>query len=648
MAALEKEEINRLLESAKILFSKGDAGEALRLLEQLEGEESLGGEIAFLKGVALFNLGKDESLDALKDAAFIEPQNVIYFVALSQAQSSFGDHEGALLSIEKACSMQPDAPSLLFQKALCFRSIGMLEEAERAFLRVYALQPDIENISDELIRTMVAIALRHIENSEMEAAYKALIQSTAFSYGDTKLQIDLLRGSAYQQAIDAAIEEGFSAWAAGEGDVLAIVRDRLRYLPWTDDFSAKRLLFLEALVGAPLLRCQLHSADPALRLAASRTSTIKSVCAISQQARSGSYLLASLLDGHPMLLSMHPYNHIQSYYAHTKCDLDDLDETTYERVLFFFGLHLSEASLTIGEARTQRYCQMFLTLLKHHASSGSKMSLRAYAFRALYVAYAGIFDVVVPEDAVIVYSIHNHFREYFIKLAKDFDSVFHLHAVREPEIALASQIRNNIQDNTPVWGEEQILKIFNSYFEITSPPILQKNVNHASVRFEDMHYKTEELMRRISHFLGCDYRACFLESTFFGEPYTFRRGKEGSEAVSGVGHAKVLGRQTAWMSALDAFRLKLVMAETFEKWGYRVPPMLSIGLLRWILFICTLPFEMKAEKGLRRSMKASDQKKFRRARYKLRVLMLRELKDHQAGRRFPIPLLSPNSAGLEE
>jgi tetratricopeptide (TPR) repeat protein len=639
MAILNDEEIGRLLESAKISFSQDHIDEALGLLKQLEGIDRLGGEVAFLKGVALFNLGKIEALDALKEAVRIEPHDALYLVALSQAQSSFGDHVGALSSIETACSMQPEVPSLIFQKAMCLRSLGRLDEAERAFFRAYALQPDLENLSDEIVRTMVALALRQIEKGEAEAAYKLLIQSTAYSYGDTKLQINLLRGTAYQQAIDRAIDEGFAAWASGELDVLGIVREKLRYLPWYEDFCGNRLVFLEALSETPLLRCDLNGADSDIRLAAARIHTIKSVCAISQQGRSGSYLLASLLDGHPTLLSMHPLNHIQSYYAHTKCSLDDADETTYERVLFFFGLHLAEARQTIGEARADRYGQLFLSLLKLHAASGLEMSLRAYAFRALYVAYAGIYEVDVPDEAIIVYSIHNHFVEYFIKLARDFDSVFHLHAVREPEIALASQIRNNIQDNSPVWREEQILKILSSYFEITGPPIVQPNVSHASVRFEDMHYNTEVLMRKVSHFLSREFQPCFLKSTFFGEPYTFRRGKEGSEAVSGVGHAKVLGRQTAWMSALDAFRLKIVMAETFEKWDYHVPPVLSIKLLRWILLVLTLPLELRAETGLRHRLQDFDIKKYRSARLKLRLLMLRELRDHQAGRRSPIPLL---------
>jgi hypothetical protein len=87
------------------------------------------------------------------------------------------------------------------------------------------------------------------------------------------------------------------------------------------------------------------------------------------------------------------------------------------------------------------------------------------------------------------------------------------------------------------------------------------------VRFEDLHHRTENVMRDLAGWLGLEFRAELLESTFAGRPYVVNRdGKSWSGA-----RRDRLQRSARNLSWVDRGLIYSLFHGNFVAWGYPSP-----------------------------------------------------------------------------
>ncbi|NJB66726.1 hypothetical protein GGQ74_000366 [Desulfobaculum xiamenense] len=278
------------------------------------------------------------------------------------------------------------------------------------------------------------------------------------------------------------------------------------------------------------------------------------VCAILYYGRSGSFLLHSLLDSHPSLISL-PFETpgVHHYFGDWSSFRTNAFEKMKNAITGIVDKSTKDAFHKIDEKR-------FLDIMSGFFVRDRMVSKRSF-FIALHVAYALAHGESLDEierSRYILYQHHDPEAFSMRELAKDFPEVKFLQTVRNPVQTFGSNISVTICNFKPYPVQPSLmLHIIRDHVYAGGGDDDMRRRTRA-VRLEDMHLNTYPLMRGIAEWLGIAWDDVLMRSTKNGLVYEedFRR-----PWVLDKKHEDLL-------RAFDVKRLKALFHRNAEAWGY--------------------------------------------------------------------------------
>jgi hypothetical protein len=290
--------------------------------------------------------------------------------------------------------------------------------------------------------------------------------------------------------------------------------------------------------------------------------------AILHWGKSGSYLLCSLLDGHPQALqnpfdSMFGYFHREGQLFADRADgWVAADEATRWAA--------ANCDSIIGDRRPAVEARAaFLFFLERILSRCANGVTRRYLFKAVHVAYAAARRK--PLSTTRPFLIWNlHVLQASDVLLELYPDIRFVTTVRFPEKALDSELFTFCSQARNFDAPEIVRRSLADVFKRDTPIL----ANHVGLRFEDMHCRPEATMRALAEWIGIDWASSLLASTIDGEEYYFSgqhvhtRPSADPRGVTGFSPERALDRSFSILSPVDRFLFRLVLARQYHAWGY--------------------------------------------------------------------------------
>jgi hypothetical protein len=304
--------------------------------------------------------------------------------------------------------------------------------------------------------------------------------------------------------------------------------------------------------------------------------------------RSGSWLLASYLDGHEDLIvlpqcatsriypflarfeSLSPWEKLIAYP--TYCEQQEGDH----------GAFLS-GEFALPPSHFYAAVHGLFELYGHEPAAW--LSPRRRFFQFLYAAYAAAAGRCPAQPRpVIIYAQHDYNDECARLFIEDFPRGRFLHTIRDPISSLDSWydhelgVQRFILEHRPDLERQRYRGRISSHYLDPAGATLRSLLrwdgpHHAmedrtrAVRFEDLHLAPEATMRRLADWLGVPYRPCLLESTFNGIPYVNH-----SASGSWVGaNPRNAARRSKNLGIIDRSLIFALLHQNFVAWHYPVP-----------------------------------------------------------------------------
>jgi hypothetical protein len=344
-------------------------------------------------------------------------------------------------------------------------------------------------------------------------------------------------------------------------------------------------------------------------LAASRLEALQSyditrmnrAVAVCHWGSSGSFLLASFLDGHPDVVLMPMLFSRSIYPFFQECGFLSLWEKliaypAYSAAKMPYGDFFLQDSHADGAVYAGDYYAAVHALFDIYGDRPAEwLDARLRFFQFVHIAYAVAADRHVEDERpLIVYAQHDVNQELAKVFIEDFPDGQFIHTIRDPITSFDS------------WADKHLGKkkfthdgrpdLANYFLDSAVPAIaellawdhgnLGMGTRSRAVRFEDLHLATETTMRRLADWLGLPYRACLLESTWNGKPYVVNAG---GAPWCGPNPAKAQRshKNLNWADRLMIFAL---LHDNFAAWNYPFPKLLRqrwtrLGVLAisWLL-----------------------------------------------------------------
>ena len=301
--------------------------------------------------------------------------------------------------------------------------------------------------------------------------------------------------------------------------------------------------------------------------------------AIFYYGRSGSFLLGSMLDGHSRVLAVPPHTinfffetlapklrgefELETVASHICVEFPDLFVETQTAGSLFRG---EKKDLPIGVER-QVFKTRLIECLSHEASKGSILSSYSI-FRAVHIAYAAANGKTISESGPlwIVWQAHSQRDNRKKWLEELIPNVHYLNIVRYPEKTADSYIQHYLVDYPGPEPEASLGKAFPHIFVHDQAQFTpDRSPRGATVRFEDLHNKTDEVMQFLADWLSLEWNPILLESTLDSEALWQPSGGKLLHGTSLVTSDRMRSKN---LSLLDRLKLRHVMRETYREWGY--------------------------------------------------------------------------------
>lgn len=328
---------------------------------------------------------------------------------------------------------------------------------------------------------------------------------------------------------------------------------------------------------------------------------IKKAFSVHFCTRSGSYLLCSLFDNHHEILTLPPVD----FTPHLKALKEDLiglsnlsmqlilnrviencpfifrgwNASRKDRVLgplFKFGAAECVIGTTVLEFR--RYFYASLIRLKERGEL-SFINL----IRAIYVSYALCkkrkLDNVKP---VLLLSLHQVDHDQIKEFSEIFESYHALVCIRYPVVGFISHLYHTIHEQKEL-PRAPILHHLNSFFHNSNSKEIP---NFLGVKFEDIHQKTEKLMKKLAKIIDIKWSPKLLTSTCDGLTWWWR-----SESIIKTGTNPNISVYTTGKKAnvFDRLRLELLFEPYLKRWGYAYKNRKILSFFKKLLF--NFPFK---------------------------------------------------------
>jgi len=347
---------------------------------------------------------------------------------------------------------------------------------------------------------------------------------------------------------------------------------------------------------------------PSLR---SLTDSLESVVAINNYGRSGSVFLQSLLDWHPDTIST-PGIYLSKFYPFfekfgslTASQL--IDQFIHDFEIMFDArrpclayspsMDAGESCgfTNLGKERNQSHRvdrQLFRSYMFEILADCDGPVPRKLFFKAIHVAYRGALGQPgrLHKNMRIVYPLHTPIpSKYTEQFAEDFPDAKCVLMVRRPIDTTESMVRHLKRRGEICFFLYGFL--YQSLFGGASPA---PQLDCKAVRLEDLHSSPLETMQRLCAWLDLEMDDSLVQSTINGKEWW---GDSDSLGVNGFNPSVVAyERHRGQVTAIDRFRMNVLLAKKNAKWGYEVAPADRSILRRlMILPLLFLPFVMEID-----------------------------------------------------
>jgi hypothetical protein len=343
---------------------------------------------------------------------------------------------------------------------------------------------------------------------------------------------------------------------------------------------------------------------------------LTTIVTVFTSGRSGTSLMASLLDSHPWI-SATPDCVLMGFYLFWEefCDLkrDALIEAFIDQFGSLFNGAVSPKNTkswicygentgftTMGENRDQTLSadtNVFRLSLREMLPKGKTVTRQLF-IQALHVAYADAIGHRLEKGAVILFGLHGPSRPSVTAMTEDFPDSRLLHMVRDPIQTLGSHFRNSI-----LGAEKPIprrpLKVVRARFFSGRPALENVKFQSRAVRLEDLHRAPKRIMSAVCAWLGIPWDDALLQSTFNG--LKFWNDSTSAHQVSGFSKEIIAQKHETYIPRFDRFRYTVIFARRFQAFDYCLH---NTFLCQRIVFAMLLPLfifpfriEMLANKG---------------------------------------------------
>ncbi|MGH6846613.1 MAG: sulfotransferase [Methylocella sp.] len=325
--------------------------------------------------------------------------------------------------------------------------------------------------------------------------------------------------------------------------------------------------------------------------------TMERVVAICPWGRSGSYLLASYLDGHgdvvmlPSTRSQLIYKFVELYQSWPLRDkllaypafTERWDIIGEENGL---GRSFFDGDFAISLA--QYYAAVQAILEVYGKWPPEFLASRRAFFLFVHIAYnLALGRRPASSRPLIVYAQHTHDNVLATQLVADFPQAKFIHTIRDPISSFDRYVDHWFQLGLEI---HQPTLIVLRHLVSADRPHFGMDSRTRALRFEDLHCNTAETVRDLSDWLGLPYQATSLDSTFNGIPYVVARDGNtwsGPRLEQAQRHSRNVSRK-------DRALLFALFYENFVAWNYPCPKIFGKPIIRWLVLILFL-LPMKAE-----------------------------------------------------
>jgi hypothetical protein len=192
-------------------------------------------------------------------------------------------------------------------------------------------------------------------------------------------------------------------------------------------------------------------------------------------------------------------------------------------------------------------------------------------------------------NPLIVYAQHDRDDVGARYLVEDFPQAKFIHTIRDPISACDGVFHSHLGH----LAERHIMLPRMVFDCLTNKdrPHSGMEARTRTVRFEDMHCDTPDIMRNLSDWLGLPYQPTLLDSTFNGVPYVVTRA-----GVSWSGRRlEKVQRHSLYFSLKDRALMFALFYENFVEWNYPCPKIFRHGIVRFMVFasLFLLPTKME-------------------------------------------------------
>jgi len=325
--------------------------------------------------------------------------------------------------------------------------------------------------------------------------------------------------------------------------------------------------------------------------------------AICFWGRSGSYLLASYLDGHPDVVSL-PMIAGEAIYPFFR---EFAGLSIWEKLIayptFSFERSGIEAGIFEGEyglSAADYYAAVHALFALYGGFPSAWLDARPRFFQFLHAAYgAAQGRPAGRRRPLMVYAQHWPNEELARQFIEDFPTARFIHTVRDPISSFDSWFERVLDMQYHGAGRcwEQAPQYVSAAVE-TARHLFGWDRAHAGMeersrafRFEDLHVEPEAAMRRLAQWLKIPYHPCLLDSTWNGAPYVLEiRGVP----CCGANPANAL-RRSKNLSHFDRMLIFALLHDDMIEWNYPLPPAVRRGWVRWCMVAAALLVPLKME-----------------------------------------------------
>ena len=343
---------------------------------------------------------------------------------------------------------------------------------------------------------------------------------------------------------------------------------------------------------------------------------LTTIVAVFTSGRSGTSLMASLLDSHPRISST-PDCVLMGFYLFWEefCDLkrDALIEAFIDQFGSLFDGAVSPKNpkswmcygentgfTTMGENRDQTLsadADVFGFSLREMLPEGKTVTRQLF-IQAMHVAYSDAIGHRLEKGAIILFGLHGPSRPAVTAMIEDFPDSRFLHMVRDPIQTLGSHFRNFILGaEKPI--PQRPLKVVRARFCSGKPALENVKFQSRAVRLEDLHMAPKRTMSAVCGWLGIPWDDALLQSTFNG--MKFWNDSTSVHQVSGFSKEIISQKHETYISHFDRFRYTVIFASRFQAFDYCLH---NTFLCQRVVFAMLLPLfvfpfriEMLANKG---------------------------------------------------